>query len=190
MKKLLLLGTLLMASAAILTGCGAGGNSGVAAWDTVRVNYVGTLASDGTVFDTSLQAKAEEAEIYNDQRTYEPLEFSVWAGQMIPGFDAGVVGMKVGESKTITIPAVDGYGEYTEEKIQDLPLDTFSGSGVTPEVGMELNFWFTRGVVLEVTDETAKIDLNHFLAGKDLIFEVEMVEIITPSDVAGQAIAQ
>ena len=169
-----------MASAVVLTGCGAT-ETWVTAWDTVRVDYVGTLASDGSVFDTSIEATAREADLYNEQRTYEPLEFSVWAGQMIPWFDAGVVGMKVGESKTITIPADQWYGEYTEDKIQDLPLDTFSWSWVTPEVGMELNFWFTRGVVLEVTDTTAKIDLNHFLAGKDLVFDVQMIEIITPT---------
>ena len=181
MKKLLTLSLWLMTMTAVLTWCGSSGPV-VENGDTVRVNYVWTIQDTGEVFDTSIESKAKEAEIFNEARPYEPLEFPVWAGQMIPGFDAGVVGMKEWESKTITLTPEDWYWQYDEEKIQDIPLETFSWSGIIPEPGMELNLWFTRWVVLEVSDTAAKIDLNHFLAGKWLIFEVEMVDIIKPSE--------
>ena len=166
-----------MMTAAMLTWCGTT-TPVVENGDLVRVNYVGTTQEDGVVFDTSLEDVAKVAEIYNEERPYEPLEFPVWAWQMIPWFDTGVVWMKVWDKKTMEINAADGYGEYDDTKIQDIPLDTFSGSGITPEEWMQLNFWFTMGTVLEVGTWTVKVDLNHFLSGKDLIFEVEMVEII------------
>lgn len=82
--------------------------------DAVSVHYVGKL-DDGTVFDTSEKEEAMEAGIYNEMRDYEPLKFTVGAGQMIKGFDEGVVGMKAGEEKILKIPPEEAYGEYVEE---------------------------------------------------------------------------
>lgn len=105
--------------------------------DTVGVDYVGRL-EDGTVFDSSIEEYAKKTKNYaaNSGRAYEPLSFTVGAGQMIKGFDAGVVGMKLGEKKTLTIAPADAYGEaYKEETApkqyfqdvftQDVPLDNF-----------------------------------------------------------------
>jgi FKBP-type peptidyl-prolyl cis-trans isomerase 2 len=101
----------------ISSNSGAIGNGIVANGDTIRVNYLGTLA-DGKVFDTSLEDEAKKANVYQTARTYEPLRFTVGQGQMIAGFDKAVVGMKVGETKTFTIPAKEAYGEKTiEEKV-------------------------------------------------------------------------
>lgn len=149
----------------------------VAAGDTIRVNYVGKF-EDGKVFDTSLEAVAKESELYNELREYTPLEFTVSAGQMIPGFDKGVIGMKKGEKKSITILPADGYGEIREDLVQKLPLSGFQGAGIEPKVGETYNFQVAQGTVLKVEGEEVTIDFNHFLAGKTLIFEIELIEII------------
>ena len=78
--------------------------------DYVKVDYIGEL-EDGTIFDTSIKDAAIEGEVYNPNRAYEPLGFTVGAGQMIAGFDSGVVGMAVGEEKTLTLPPEEAYGE-------------------------------------------------------------------------------
>jgi len=133
--------------------------------DTVKVNYVGTL-EDGTQFDSS--------------EGREPLEFVVGAGQMIAGFDKGVVGMKVGDKKTITIAPEDAYGFPSDERIMEVDKSNFPPD-LELEVGMELSGPGGYPVtVKEITDSAVTIDANHPLAGKTLTFELELVEIVPP----------
>ncbi|MDE3124393.1 MAG: peptidylprolyl isomerase [Bacteroidota bacterium] len=134
--------------------------------DTVKVHYHGKL-EDGTTFDSS------------DGR--EPLEFEVGSGMVIAGFDEGVTGMQIGEKKTIHIPAEEAYGPVQEEMIMEFPRDRFPAD-MTPEVGMQLNMSNGQGqnfpvVIVEVKDTVVILDANHPLAGKDLIFDLELVEI-------------
>lgn len=134
--------------------------------NNVKVHYTGTL-TDKTVFDSS--------------REREPLAFTVGAGQMIAGFDAAVVGMKVGESKTVTIPANEAYGPKSEEAMIKVPK-TQLPEGMQPEIGMQLEARQPDGraqvlVVAEVLETEVVLDANHPLAGKDLIFDIEMMEI-------------
>lgn len=134
--------------------------------DKVKVHYTGKLES-GEVFDTSIER--------------DPLEFTVGAGQMIKGFDQAVSGMEVKEKKTVTIPSGEAYGDRNEQLIQavsktELPAD------MKPEVGQTLVATNDQGqqthvVVTEVADSSITIDANHPLAGKDLVFEIELVEI-------------
>jgi FKBP-type peptidyl-prolyl cis-trans isomerase 2 len=136
--------------------------------DVVRVHYTGTL-EDGSQFDSSVGRA--------------PLEFTVGAGQMIAGFDAGVVGMAVGEKKTILIDPDHGYGQKDPSAIIEFPSSNIP-EGMTVEVGMKLNLQNQYGqpvpvVVIEVKEEVIIMDANHFLAGKDLTFEVEIVEIVS-----------
>ncbi len=158
----------------------------VAAGDTISVNYVWSLQEDGSVFDTSIQSVAEANDMYNPARPYEPLSFTVGAGQMIPGFDSGVVGMQIGETKTITIAPADGYGERSDEAIQDIPSDPFDEQGIVPVVGEQYNFGIAPGTVTAVGSGTITVDFNHFLAGKTLEFEVT-VEWITKAGAAAEA---
>jgi len=134
--------------------------------DKVKIHYHGTL-TDGTVFDSSLQR--------------EPLEFEVGSGQVIPGFDNGVMGMAVGEKKTINIPAAEAYGPKQEEMIMEFPKDRFP-EDMAPEVGMQLTMNNGAGqqfpvVIVEVKDDVVVLDANHPLAGKDLVFDVELVGV-------------
>lgn len=143
--------------------------------DRVKVHYTGKL-DDGTVFDSS------ECTDDGCGCGHGPIEFTVGAGEVIPGFDAGVMGLSVGESKTIHIAVDEAYGERMEEMVAvvprgDLPPD------MKPEVGQQLEVTQEDGQlfqvrIIEVTDETITIDANHPLAGKPLNFDLKVVEIL------------
>ncbi|HTN37090.1 MAG TPA: peptidylprolyl isomerase [Arachidicoccus sp.] len=135
--------------------------------DKVKVHYHGKL-TDGTTFDSS-EGRA-------------PLEFEVGSGQVIPGFDEGVTGLKIGEKKTVNIPAEQAYGPVSDEQIVEFPKSQFPAD-MTPEVGMPLQMSNDQGqtfqvVIKEVKDETVVLDANHPLAGKDLVFDIELVDIL------------
>ncbi len=134
--------------------------------DTVKVHYHGKL-TDGTTFDSS--------------EGREPLEFEVGSGSVIAGFDNGVTGMQVGERKTVNIPVDEAYGQKQEDLYMEFPIDRFP-EDMKPEVGMQLNM--SNGseqnfpvVIAEVRDDTVILDANHPLAGEDLTFDLELVEI-------------
>ncbi len=134
--------------------------------DRVKVHYTGKL-TDGSVFDSS--------------RDREPLEFELGAGMMISGFDAAVTGMKVGDTKTAEIPSAEAYGEHNDEMVISVPK-TQLPEGLTPEVGQQLGMQQPNGQsipvrVTKVEEESIEIDANHPLAGKDLVFDLELVEI-------------
>ena len=134
--------------------------------DKVKVHYTGKLTS-GEVFDTS------------DGR--EPLEFTVGGGQMIKGFDEAVNGMELNEKKTITIPSQEAYGDHKDELIQEVPKNQLP-EDMKPEVGQKLVATNDLGhqtyvSVTAVSEEVITVDANHELAGKDLVFDIELVEI-------------
>ncbi|MDO6490697.1 MAG: peptidylprolyl isomerase [Cellulophaga sp.] len=134
--------------------------------NTVKVNYTGKLA-DGQVFDTS--------------EGREPLEFTLGQGQLIPGFEKGVIDMKLNEKKTITIAKEEAYGEVNEALIQEVKKSELP-QDMEPKVGMGLVSKAPDGremnlMVVEVKEESIVIDGNHPLAGKDLIFDLEVLEI-------------
>ncbi len=138
--------------------------------DTIKVHYHGTL-TDGSIFDSS--------------NGREPLEFEVGSGMVIEGFDNGVLGMSIGEKKTITIPAEQAYGNPREDMFMEFPLDRFPADMV-PEIGMQLNMSNNEGdqfpvAIVEIADEYVVLDGNHPLAGKDLIFDLDLVEITPKS---------
>lgn len=134
--------------------------------DTVSVHYTGKL-DDGTIFDSSTGG--------------DPLQFTIGAGQIIPGFDQAVIGMNPGESKTINIPADEAYGPHHEEWVlavdrREIPAD------FNPEVGQQLQVRHPDGrttvvMVTGVSEATVTLDGNHPLAGKDLTFEIQLIEI-------------
>ena len=132
---------------------------------TVSVNYTGRL-EDGTVFDSSL----------NPGR--EPLSATLGQGALIPGFEKGLLGMSIGESKTVNIPCIEAYGELNEQLIAEVPKDRVP-EGVTE--GQMLQTTTQQGpinvVVKEVKDDVVILDANHPLAGKDLIFDLEVISI-------------
>ena len=135
--------------------------------NTVRVHYKGTL-EDGSVFDSS--------------EGRDPLEFQLGSGQVIPGFDAAVTELEVGGSTTVNIVAADAYGDRVDEAIQEVPLSAFPDA---PEEGMMVELSAPDGrrlaaVVNTIGEENVELDFNHPLAGKDLTFDIELVEVVEP----------
>jgi peptidylprolyl isomerase len=138
--------------------------------DTVKVHYTGTL-DDGRVFDTSKES--------------DPLEFKVGEGQIIPGFEQGVIGMEEGETRDIEVDPENAYGARREELVMEVPVGEFPDH-ITPEVGMQLQIKQQDGtpfgvVITDVADEAVTLDANHPLAGQTLYFQVELVEIANPA---------
>lgn len=133
--------------------------------DTISVDYTGKF-DNGEVFDTS--------------RNRAPLKFTVGAGQLIPGFDAAVIGMQTGDKKTVTIAPAEGYGEHDSERVVSMPRSGVP-EGMQVEAGMAVQLSDQNGnpipaVVKELTDEAVVLDLNHPLAGKTLTFDIEIKE--------------
>ncbi len=145
--------------------------------DTVRVHYVGRH-EDGEVFDTSQEDVAQESGVYDERRDYEPLEFTAGAGEVVEGFDEGVLGMEEGETQEIEVPPEKGYGEADDEQLVDYEREEFRAAvGEEPERGMHIHAQNSHGDVVDVTDDTVTVDFNHELAGDTLVFEVEVVEV-------------
>ena len=135
--------------------------------DTVTVQYEGTL-EDGTVFDQSTEDR--------------PLRFIIGKDEVIPGFDAAIKGMFQGESKTVVIPCQDAYGEHRVDLVEtiersQLPADVVLKVGVQLEVTRQDNSLF-HVMVQKVTDKTATLDANHPLAGKSLVFTLQLLKVV------------
>jgi FKBP-type peptidyl-prolyl cis-trans isomerase 2 len=135
--------------------------------DKIKVHYHGKLTS-GETFDSSAGR--------------EPLEFEVGSGMVIKGFDDGVTGMSVGEKKTINIPYNEAYGPRNPEMVIEMPKERFP-QDMELEVGMPLMMSDGQGqqfqvTIVEIRDTVVMLDANHPLAGQDLIFDLELVEIV------------
>lgn len=134
--------------------------------DTVMVHYTGKL-TDGTVFDSSTER--------------DPLQFTIGAGEIIPGFEQAVLGMNTGESKTTKIPVEEAYGSHRPEMVVEVERDQMPPE-MEPEVGQQMQIQQPSGQIIPVTitnisDSTVTLDANHPLAGEDLIFDIELVDI-------------
>ncbi|HQX95466.1 MAG: peptidylprolyl isomerase [Chitinophagaceae bacterium] len=137
--------------------------------DKIKVHYHGKL-NDGETFDSS--------------EGRDPLEFEVGSGMVIKGFDDGVTGMSVGEKKTINIPFAEAYGPINPEMIIEMPKDRFP-EDLELGIGMPLMMSDQQGQqfqvkIVEIKEEAVMLDANHHLAGKDLTFDLELVEIVAP----------
>lgn len=135
--------------------------------DTIVIQYIGRL-EDGTVFDST------------EGRT--SLEFTVGEGEVVPGLEKGVIGMAPGESKSIVIPAGDGYGPHLKERVCELDKERVP-ENFHPEVGQQLQLYRADGLpvmgtVVAISDTTFTMDYNHPLAGRTLIFETTLLEIV------------
>ena len=134
--------------------------------DTVRINYTGTL-TNGETFDSS--------------EGRDPLEFVVGSGQIIPGLDAAIPGMTIGDTKKVEVPCTQAYGEVNPDARQSVPRGQVPDN-IPLDLGTQLQMQTPQGQVVnvtvaEVTEEEVTLDANHPLAGKDLVFDIEMVAI-------------
>ena len=163
--------------------------------DKVTVHYTGTL-EDGSVFDSS-EVSAEQQHDHEcccssnksdgggcggEKEGTEPLEFVIGAGQLIPKFEAAVIGLEPGESVTVSIPADEAYGQRAEEMVAVLERSEIPAD-ISPEPGHQMEVILEDGsplpvLVTEVTETTITLDGNHPLAGRDLTFSIRLVDIM------------
>ena len=135
--------------------------------DSVRVHYTGKM-NNGTKFDTS--------------RDGNPLEFTIGEGKIIPGFEKIVIGMKLGDTKTVTVPSDEAYGPRRDDRIITVDRDQVPEDS-NPRVGQQIQMHGQGGesipaMITGVTKKLVTMDANHPLAGKDLTFSVELIEIL------------
>ena len=168
--------------------------------DTVRLHYTGKL-TDGTVFDSTTNAGANLWEGFNGNGvTFAPAQFVIGAGEMPPDFEDALVGLEAGQEVTVAIPAARAFGARNEERVMVLPLDDFTPRELglerfrvaegrhrpnkfDPKVG---EVWdvstpdgsSVRARVDSRTDESITLDANHPLAGRDIVFDIRLVEIL------------
>jgi peptidylprolyl isomerase len=158
--------------------------------DTVRVHYTGTL-HDGSIFDSS-EAAEEESCGCNCSSSggcgtgsdcgCEPLEFTIGAGNVIPGFEKAVLGLSIGENIIVTIPAEEAYGPRQDQMIAVVDRSEMDGE-INPIEGQQLEVVLQDGttmpvLITEVTETSVTLDANHPLAGQDLTFDIRLVEIV------------
>jgi len=135
--------------------------------DMVKVHYTGTL-DDGTMFDTSAER--------------EPLKFTVGGGEVIAGFDTAVIEMSIGDKKVTVIPAEQAYGEHSKDLVTDVDRERFPAD-MELEIGQQLQVGLQDGnqavvMIVDLSDTSVTLDANHPLAGQQLTFEIELVEIL------------
>jgi peptidylprolyl isomerase len=137
----------------------------IEAGKTVKVHYKGTL-NDGTVFDSS--------------EGRDPIEFEMGAGTVIAGFESAISAMEVNETKSVTIPCDEAYGEFNEDMVGMIPRTSLP-EDINPEVGMVLSMQSEQGEmpvrIVQMDDDNLTLDANHPLAGQDLTFELTLVEV-------------
>ena len=144
---------------------------------TVKVHYKGTLPENGEMFDSS--------------EGREPLKFTVGKGEMIPGFEEELMGATVGDKKTFTLSTDKAYGQRDEEAILQIPRSQFAQleEQTALEIGFQLVAQMPHGpapfTIADLSDETVTADFNHALAGKELTFEVDVVEVTAPEPGCG-----
>ncbi|MEF8771980.1 FKBP-type peptidyl-prolyl cis-trans isomerase [Halodesulfurarchaeum sp.] len=153
----------------------------IQAGDSVTIEYTGRY-EDGTVFDTSRKAVAEDAGLLEDDpdRTFEPLSADVGTGDFIEGLEDALLGMEEGESGTVTIPPETGYGEWTEDQVRVFETDELSeqfGDDLLEEGAYVKTADGTVAEILRVEDGTVRVDFNHRLAGETLTFDIEVKSV-------------
>jgi FKBP-type peptidyl-prolyl cis-trans isomerase 2 len=147
--------------------------------DFIRLDYIGRLES-GEIFDLTNEETAKKEKLYNEKIKYKPMPLIVGVGFVIPGLDAALLGMKIGEKKGVDIKPEDGFGQRDQKLIRVVPKKVFEGK-IDPKPGMVVDFSGAKGRIQSVTAGRISIDFNNPLAGKTLKYDLEIKEEIKDS---------
>ncbi|MBO5150578.1 MAG: peptidylprolyl isomerase [Methanobrevibacter sp.] len=150
--------------------------------DFVRVNFTGKIKENDEVFDTTYDEIAQEAEIFDENKTYKPIPIVVGGNHLLPAIEEEIVGLEAGDRKTVEVDSDNGFGPRDPKAIQLIPMKEFKKQGMTPYPGMRIQAEGGEGRILTVNGGRVKVDFNHPLAGKDLIYDVEVTEIIEDNE--------
>ncbi|RAP53129.1 MAG: peptidylprolyl isomerase [Methanosphaera sp. rholeuAM270] len=148
----------------------------------IRLNYTGRIKETGEVFDTTYEEVAEEAEISNPEKEYHPMVLAVGSSQLLPKLHEEIQKLNIGDKQTVEIPAEDAFGKRDPSKIRLIPMKEFKKQDIRPFVGMPLSLDGERGIVRTVDGGRVRVDFNHELAGKDIVYELEIMEEITDNE--------
>lgn len=146
--------------------------------DFVRLNFTGKIKENDDVFDTTYEDVAQEAGIYVEEKTYKPIPIVVGGNHVLPAIEEAIEGLEAGDSKNIEIDSENAFGKRSSDLIQLIPMREFKKQGMTPVPGMQITSNGQTGKILTVNGGRVKVDFNHELAGKDLVYDVEVVEVI------------
>ena len=148
----------------------------------VRVNFTGKIKENDEVFDTTYDEIAQEAGIFDENKTYKPIPIVVGGNHLLPSIEEAIIGLEAGDSKTVEVESDDAFGPRNPKAIQLIPMKEFKKQGMTPYPGMRISAEGGEGRILTVNGGRVKVDFNHPLAGKDLIYEVQVTEIIEDAE--------
>ncbi|MDL2246995.1 peptidylprolyl isomerase [Methanobrevibacter sp. OttesenSCG-928-K11] len=146
--------------------------------DFVKIDFTGKIAETGDVFDTTYEETAKDADIFVEEKTYAPIPIVVGGNHLLPALDEAIVGMKKGDSKNLEVESKDAFGDRDSSLIELIPVKEFKKQGMTPVPGMKITAENNTGKILTVNGGRVKVDFNHELAGKDLVYDFEVVEVI------------
>ncbi|MBQ9026814.1 MAG: peptidylprolyl isomerase [Methanobrevibacter sp.] len=150
--------------------------------DFVRVNFTGKIKENDEVFDTTYDEIAQEAQIFDENKTYKPIPIVVGGNHLLPAIEEEIVGLEAGDRKTVEVESENAFGPRDPKAIQLIPMKEFKKQGMTPYPGMRISAEGGEGRILTVNGGRVKVDFNHPLAGKDLIYDVEVTEIIEDNE--------
>ena len=146
--------------------------------DFVRVNFTGKIKETDEVFDTTLEEVAEEAGILVEDKIYGPIPIIVGGNHLLPAIDEAIVGTEAGEAIHVSVTPENGFGQRDSSLIQLIPMKEFKKQGMTPVRGMKISAENGTGKIISVNGGRVKVDFNHELAGKNLEYDVTVVEVI------------
>ncbi|MDO5851100.1 MAG: FKBP-type peptidyl-prolyl cis-trans isomerase [Methanobacteriaceae archaeon] len=144
----------------------------------IKLNYTGSVKETGDIFDTTLAEKAEESGYYDENKVYEPMVLAVGSDQLISALQDEIVGMEIGDKKTVEISSDDAFGPRDPSMLKLIPMKEFKKQGIKPVVGMPISQEGINGVIRTVNGGRITVDFNHFLAGKDIVYDIEVVDVI------------
>jgi len=144
----------------------------------IKLEYTGKITETDEIFDTTDGDLAEEKGIHSDKKTYGPISIIVGGGHVLKGMETELEGMEAGEEKTIQLAPEEAFGERDPGMIQLVPMSEFKKQGIKPQVGMAITSEGNTGIIRSVSGGRVRLDFNHELAGKNLEYQVKVVEII------------
>lgn len=146
--------------------------------DFVKIGYTAKIQETGDVFDTTDEKVAKEAGIHVENKSYGPIPIVINGGHVLKGLDEALVGMEAGEEKTVDIAPENGFGMRDPKLMQMIPMAEFRKQGMKPEVGMAISSEGTTGIIRSISGGRVTVDFNHELAGKNLVYDIKVEEII------------
>jgi FKBP-type peptidyl-prolyl cis-trans isomerase 2 len=158
--------------------------------DFIRIDYIARLKENNSIFDLTREDIAKRENIFNPNFKYGPIPVIIGAGLVIPGLEEELKKMKVKEKKTFVVKPEKAFGQRSPELIKLIPLTEFKRKNIDPHPGMIININNIPAKVLSVTGGRVRVDFNHPLAGKELEYEVEIVEKITEKDEKVKAVLE